>query len=506
MKTGAALLALLAVALAVLVAPGSGSAASPFDELRIGKKALEFLHQQMQPGGDVRRQLGHFYYAANAETRKAAWAWSGSGAWPAYAACQRAATRADLDVPCLALVADGVVVARSYDEARSRAGDDAWERTMWNDPLRCGQEPGSRFYWLEHGYCDVNHHGSERALGVIIWNHGIAGTMVQHAAPPAMALRLAQARGWDVIKINRHHLGEDARSYERGEERTLQEVQAQRARGYRKIVVAGQSFGGRVALEIGTRAENVFALVAMAPGMETTVGNSRNQAPTDERLRRSKVERLAVVFPGGDALFGNVQRGRSAAPILTARGRPWLMFDETAGLAGHGGGAGGNFALRYGLCLAEFLSAAHVPEGRFECPPASDWSVAKQFLPAVPPSVRVVSAGDRVPAPVARSAGRWYGVLGETIVSWALVEADGGELNAVYTWATANSRGGGVYAARVEGHGVRTTLPNQATLTVAPTAAGSLDMTLAPAIGPSNFSIYAGSNEPLRGELRPVPE
>lgn len=88
----------------------------------------------------------------------------------------------------------------------------------------------------------------------------------------------------------------------------LEEIQAQRERGYRKIVVAGQSFGGRVALEVGTLASDLFATIAMAPGMETTVGNSRTQAPTDERLRRAKVERLVVVFPAQDELFGNIER------------------------------------------------------------------------------------------------------------------------------------------------------------------------------------------------------
>ena len=210
-RTLATLTLLTATVLASVLATGV-AAASPLDGLRIGKKALEYLQQRMLPAGDVRLHLGHFYYAADPETRKAAWGWSTSGPWSAYAACQRAAARTSVSAPCLALVADGAVVAPSYEEARIRAGDDAWERTMWSDPLRCGQEPGDRFYWLEHGFCDLKRHGPDRAQGLIIWNHGIAGTMVQHGAPPAMALRLAQTRGWDVLKINRHHLGEDARS------------------------------------------------------------------------------------------------------------------------------------------------------------------------------------------------------------------------------------------------------------------------------------------------------
>ena len=65
---------------------------------------------------------------------------------------------------------------------------------------------------------------------------------------------------------------------------------------------------------------------------------------------------------------------------------------------------------------------------------------------------------------------------------------------------------GGVYAARVEGSSVRVVFPNQATLTVVPGAGDRAEATVTPAPQPSNFSIHAGSNEPVRGELRPVPE
>ena len=41
--------------------------------------------------------------------------------------------------------------------------------------LRCGQEPGNRFFWVERGFCDLQMLGPERALGIVIWNHGISG-------------------------------------------------------------------------------------------------------------------------------------------------------------------------------------------------------------------------------------------------------------------------------------------------------------------------------------------
>src|SRR3989442_11879581 len=148
------------------------------------------------------------------------------------------------------------------------------------------------------------------------------------ARPPPRAPPRPGAGVWRGLSRTRHNLSEGADSYRRAEARVLEEIKTQRAWGYRKIVIAGQSFGGRVALEVGTTSSDLFATIAMAPGMETTIGNSRTQGPTDERLRLAKSERVAVVFPGRDELFGNPDRGKTAGPILAATGRPYLMLDE----------------------------------------------------------------------------------------------------------------------------------------------------------------------------------
>src|SRR5207244_4963379 len=93
---------------------------------------------------------------------------------------------------------------------------------------------------------------------------------------------------------------------------------------------------------------------------------------TDRLLQSARTGRIALVFPKDDDLFGNVVRGASADRILAGRHLPYLLLDETSGLVGHGGGVGGRFAVRYGLCLAEFLSAPELPGGRLTCQPAGD--------------------------------------------------------------------------------------------------------------------------------------
>ena len=482
----------------VLVALGwsvTAASADPTSELTVSKSCRELLQKRMlaEPGAQL--VLGHFYVAQDSATAASVCGWSASSRYGAFGACSREAAKRGITAPCLLLVKDSAVVARSYADARTQAGADAWELTMAVDPLRCGQDPGSRLYWLEHGFCDIKVLGPEKARGIVIWNHGIMGTLAQHAAPPALALRLLRANGWDVIKINRHNLGEGGDSYRRAEQRTEEEITAQRERGYRRVVLAGQSFGGRVTLEVGASIE-LFAAVAFAPGMENTVGNTRTQAPTDQRLRRVKAERLAVVFPGNDELFGNVERGRSAAPILAARGGPYLLLDETAGLKGHGGGTGGNFALRYGRCLDDFLTAETVPAARFQCAAGGGWAVARELLPAVPPYVRVMTATDALPG------GLWYGLVGESIVSFGVVDVGKPGVNILFTWAANGAtRGGGVYEARIDNGEVKALLPNKAVLTIKRRDAHTLAVTWTPPTAESNFGISARRAEPLQGEL-----
>jgi pimeloyl-ACP methyl ester carboxylesterase len=334
----------------------------------------------------------------------------------------------------------------------------------------------------------------------VLWNHGIFGTAVQYRSAPALALRLLHASGWDVLRLNRHNLGEGQDSYRAAEERTLEELKAQRERGYRRLVLAGQSFGGRVALELAS-ARDLFAVLAMAPGMETTVGNTRTQAPTDDRLRRAKAERIAVIFPGEDALFGNVDRASTAGPILAQLARPYFMVDERGGLKGHGGGTGGTFALRYGRCLDEFLSTPTVAAGRFECPAGGGWAVTRQLVPALPPSVRLAPP-DALPADARDLAGLWYGVVGDSLVTWALVETSKPGLGMFYAWAASgSSRGGGVYEAVTSGGQMQATLSNQAVLTARARGARTLALTWTPAPQPSNFGMASARVEPVHGDL-----
>ena len=218
---------------------------------------------------------GYFFYVEAPGSRK--YACDGSveergefdrypgSAQRAFTACQNAADDSGITARCEVIARGPAIVARSYAEAQAR--DDA--AGLVRDAMRCGQPPLGRWFWVERAFCDMRWHGAASANGVVIWNHGIHGTVAQHAAPVPPVLRLLQARGWDVVKIARNNLGETTgeQSLNRAVRRTQEEIAARRREGYGKVVLAGQSFGGYITLETAEASRDVYGVVAMAPGI-----------------------------------------------------------------------------------------------------------------------------------------------------------------------------------------------------------------------------------------------
>jgi hypothetical protein len=335
--------------------------------------------------------------------------------------------------------------------------------------MRCGQLPSGRWFWVERAFCDMAWHGPGAAAGMVIWNHGIHSTVAAHTAPVPPVFRLLQARGWDVLKIARNNLGETGveQSLYRAVQRTLEEVTARRREGYTRVVLAGQSFGGYVTLEAAESSKDVFGVIAMAPGVRTIGGAGRLDSSVTERsLGRLTTDRLVLVFPRGDTLFGNQDRGPGAARALGRR--PYLMLDETDDVRDHGGGTTGRFAAMYGVCVAEYLAAPRVEPGRARCEKVNQPAVARELLPNHPAAItfEMPPAGTALimAQPPAR---RWYGFLepsGE-IVSFAVVKA--GSLGPRALLGSASGwRGGGLYPFSAGADGVTFRVGGRGTVTV----------------------------------------
>jgi len=347
-----------------------------------------------------------------------------------------------------------------------------------SENLACQQQPGDRFFWMERAFCDLATTGPERASGIVIWNHGISGTTQSWMAPAPPAFRLLQRRGWDVVMLKRHHLAETENVLYRTVQRTLQEAAAFKKAGYRKVVLAGQSFGGYATLDAIDSSPNIDAAVALSPGVRAWGATGRLDGSIIERiLQRATVGRLALVLPKDDALFGYQERGARADAILSRRSIPYLLLDETSGLTGHGGGVTGRFALRYGLCLADFLAAATLPTGRFQCSaPPDDWSLVRELLlPSASEPQNVIRDASALPEPLRQLSGLRWTLLEDTIVLVAPIATDEpGKLRLMYR---STGIGGGIFDATTKDGVIRVTLPNKSTVTLKPDGNGTMTWT-----------------------------
>jgi len=377
-----------------------------------------------------KRNPGHFFYVEDPGSKKYSCGFSfedpgefdryPSSAQVAFTFCQNAADDKGIKARCELIARGSAILARSYQEAQAR--EDA--AALVRDSMRCGQNPLGRWFWVERAFCDMRWHGPSTASGIVIWNHGIHGTVGQYVAPVPPVFRLLQARGWDVVKIARNNLGETGgeKSLYRAVERTSEEISARRREGYTRVVLAGQSFGGYITLDAAESSKDLYGVVAMAPGVRAIGGAGRLDAAVTERtIGRLAVDRLVLVFPRNDTQFGSQDRGPGAAKVLARRKNSFLLLDEKYDIIDHGGGTSGKFAVMYGQCVVQYLTSPDVGTEPARCQEnaAEQQGLVRELLPRRP---------NRTPqGDVKLVAGPWYGVLepsGE-VVSFAMVDVVG---------------------------------------------------------------------------------
>jgi hypothetical protein len=190
-------------------------------------------------------------------------------------------------------------------------------------------------------------------------------------------------------------------------------------------------------------------------------------------------------------------RGPGALKALARRGQPYFLVDETTpAIAGHAGATGGRFALRYGICLAEFF-AADPPPGRSPCSEGREGDAARDLLLRGQwAGTKPVAEGSLLPEAFGPFNGLWFGLLGETVVVTGLVESEGGQAPQLIYRAVAARASGGRYAARVDAGRLHATVGGEPapTVTLTPAAAGAMELDWRAADG----------RRTLRGTLAPL--
>jgi len=224
--------------------------------------------------------------------------------------------------------------------------------STWN----YGIVPDDRYFWR----------GPAAAAGVYVWAHG-SGALNGYGAlanarssQPQGHVRAFNNAGFDVVRFDRHP-NSDSRDRAAGWlEDSLKDL---RERGYKKIVVGGQSRGSWNSLQMLTHAGLADAVVAISPAAHGSGGSTNLSAQYDD-LRQlvgdvpASPARLAFVQFQADPFAGDLAGRRALIERLRSRLGGLLILDQPEGFTGHFAGANARFTSRYGQCLLQFATSA----------------------------------------------------------------------------------------------------------------------------------------------------
>ncbi len=286
--------------------------------------------------------------------------------------------------------------------------------------------------------------GPERSSGAIVWNHGRSLTVEDSESPTPPFLGVLREAGWDVLRFDRRR---DSDTLIDSTRRLVDHVAELKHKGYRRVVLAGQSFGAFLALMAADASDDVDAVVATAPAAfgsfdefyESWRLNAIRLYPLLERVKRARV--MVFFFHGDD--FDPGGRGERSRAILSERGLGFAVVDQPAFLVGHWASSTGLFLRRFGRCIRDFLDADTL-QGELVCRPAwgetpsAELRLPDELLPPRAASPAAPAAiGASVPASAPGRAGpvhdAWYGFYpnGREVLV-AIEEQHGERLAAVY--------------------------------------------------------------------------
>jgi pimeloyl-ACP methyl ester carboxylesterase len=217
--------------------------------------------------------------------------------------------------------------------------------------------------------------GGERAQGAVIWSHGRSLQQECSLAPTPEYIGVFRAAGWDTFRLNRPRIADTQAASGAA---LADAAEALKHRGYRRVVLAGQSFGAFISLIAAGLSEAVDAVIATAPAAYGSAdsnpsGFAQNATGLYDLLGAVRHARVALFFFERD-VFDPGGRGPMVDHILAAHGLTHVVVDRPAGLLTHWAAAGTAFATRYASCLVAFAAGNLV--GPLDCrtPTASAYS------------------------------------------------------------------------------------------------------------------------------------
>jgi dienelactone hydrolase len=226
-----------------------------------------------------------------------------------------------------------------------------------------GASPACAQLWLDAAVPGSAALGPTRALGAVIWSHGRSVDSEDSMAPAPPYMATLRDGGWDAFRFNRLRASDTLDNSARG---LVEEVHRLKQEGYRRVALAGQSFGAFLALMAADATDEVDAVIVTAPAAygsfsefyDSWRNNATRLYPLLEHVRHARV--MAFYFHGDD--FDPGGRGERTIAILAAHKLPHLVVDQPAGLTTHWAAATRDFARLYADCILGFLAADKLGE------------------------------------------------------------------------------------------------------------------------------------------------
>jgi hypothetical protein len=207
--------------------------------------------------------------------------------------------------------------------------------------------PDFRFLWR----------GPQHARGAYLWAHGrAAGGQDSRWSQPQPHVRAFNNVGYDVIRFDRAPETDETDAAGQWMKQAIQDL---RARGYRRIVVGGQSRGAWNALQALSEPGLVDAVVAIAPAAHGAKGSPAWAWALDDLRRvvtaaRDRQARVVVANFARDEFDPDPDGRASIIRSLGQRVGALLFLDRPVEVVGHAAGGDSRFTLRYGTCLLDF--------------------------------------------------------------------------------------------------------------------------------------------------------
>lgn len=276
--------------------------------------------------------------------------------------------------------------------------------------LTAAATPAAAQIILKPAYGESSMLGAGKARGAVVWSHGRSVESEDSESPTPIYMKALRDAGWDVYRLDRMRVSDTLSNSARA---LAGYADSLKSKGYRQVVLTGQSFGAFISLMAAGQTERIDAVVGTAPAAfgnfteayDSYRENANQLWPILRNVRQARV--MLFFFHGDD--FDPGGRGEPARNTLAQRGLNHLVIDQPALLAGHGAANTGLFVRRFGACIVRFAEA---PAGPNDPPCDDSWgrTPSAELLQAAAPSAASGSGSPSgAAAPVKPYLGLWYG-------------------------------------------------------------------------------------------------